>query len=117
MKRRAIADRQGLGHEGHPRYSSGSVSDHTPPPNPSHRAPLPPRAPASDPVAAFYALLPDLEAGAFRLAGLRGFTGMYRLVEVDDVENAVIVARESDGQRLGLGIADFLDAYRQAYNR
>jgi hypothetical protein len=35
---------------------------------------------------------------------------------VDDVDNAVILARERDGQRLGLGIADFLDAYRQGYN-
>lgn len=65
---------------------------------------------------ALAALLPRLEAGAFRLAGLHGFSGTYRLIEVDDVENAVIVARQGDGQRLGLGIADFLEAYRQAYN-
>ena len=70
----------------------------------------------TDLLAALAALLPRLEAGAFRLAGLRGFTGMYRLVEVDEVENTVIVAREGDGQRLGFGIADFLDAYRQGYN-
>lgn len=65
---------------------------------------------------AFAALLPRLEAGAFRLAGLHGFSGMYRLVEVDDADNAVIIARQSDGQRLGLAIADFLEAYRQGYN-
>lgn len=41
---------------------------------------------------------------------------MYRLVEADDVEDAVIIAREGDGQRLGLSIVDFLDAYRQGYN-
>jgi hypothetical protein len=71
---------------------------------------------AGDPLAALAVLLPRLEARAFRLGGLRGFSGTYRLIEVDDVEQAVIVARERDGQRLGLGIADFLDAYRQGYN-
>lgn len=70
----------------------------------------------TDALAAFSALLPRLEAKAFRLAGLHGFSGMYRLVEVDDVENAVIIARVGDGQRLGLSIVDFLDAYRQGYN-
>ena len=69
-----------------------------------------------DPRAAFAALLPRLEARAFRLGGLRSFSGTYRLVEVDDAEGAVIVAREGDGQRLGLGVADFLDAYRQGGN-
>ena len=81
----------------------------------SDQRPLEPADPP-DAQAAFAALLPRLEAGAFRLAGLRGFSGMYRLVEVDDVENAVILARQADGQRVGLGIADFLDAYRQGYN-
>lgn len=72
--------------------------------------------PVTDPLAAFSALLPRLEGRAFRLAGLHGFSGLYRLVEVDDAENAVIIARESDGQRLGLSIVDFLDAYRWGYN-
>lgn len=71
---------------------------------------------AIDVVAAFEALLPRLEGRAFRLGGLHGWSGTYHLVEVDDVDNAVILARERDGQRLGLGIADFLDAYRQGYN-
>ena len=92
------------------------MSDHAPPPDPSRRAGLPTTSGAIDPLAAFYVLLPRLEAGAFRLAGLHGFSGVYRLVEVDDVENAVIIARESDGQRLGLSVADFLQAYRQGYN-
>lgn len=86
------------------------------PPEPSRPATSPTTAPASDTLAAFYAFLPRLEAGAFRLAGLRGFSGLYRLIEVDDGDHAVIIARERDGQRLALSIADFLDAYRQGYN-
>jgi hypothetical protein len=69
-----------------------------------------------DALAAFAVLLPRLEARAFRLGGLHGFSGTYRLVDVDDAEHAVIVARERDGQRLGLGLADFLDAYRLGHN-
>jgi len=84
---------------------------HEPSPEPS-----PPPSPAVDPLAAFARLLPHLEARSFRLGGLRGFSGTYRLIEVDDVEHAVIIARERDGQRLGLAIGDFLDAYRQGYN-
>jgi hypothetical protein len=92
------------------------VSDATVPPGQPRRASASSPDPAMDPLAEFYALLPSLESRAFRLAGLQGFSGLYRLIEVDDVENAVIIARERDGQRLGLGIADFLDAYRQGYN-
>ena len=77
---------------------------------------LPRRIRRGDPLTEFDALLPHLESRAFRLAGLQGFSGLYRLIEVDDAENAVIIARERDGQRLGLGIADFLHAYRQGYN-
>ena len=92
------------------------MSDHTLPPDPPRPAASPTTATASDPLAAFYALLSRLEAGAFRLAGLRDFSGLYRLIEVDDGDHTVIIARERDGQRLGLSIADFLDAYRQGYN-
>jgi hypothetical protein len=70
----------------------------------------------SDELAAFAALLPRLEARAFRLAGLHGFTGTYRLVEVDELDRIVIVAREGDGQRLGVGLGDFFDAYRRGLN-
>ncbi len=70
----------------------------------------------SDLLAAFAALLPRLEGRAFRLAGLHGFSGTYRLVEVDELDHVVIVAREGDGQRLGFGIGDFLDAYRRGSN-
>jgi hypothetical protein len=92
------------------------VSDHAPPPDQSHPAPLPDTVPTADLHAAFEALLPRLHAAAFRLGGLHGFSGMYRLVEVDDVEDAVIIAREGNGQRLGLSILDFVNAYRQGYN-
>ena len=87
------------------------------PPDRSPRGAIPPAPSVVDSLAAFAALLPHLEARAFRLGGLRGFSGTYRLIEVDDVENAVIIARERDGQRLGLTVADFLDAYRRGYNQ
>jgi hypothetical protein len=70
----------------------------------------------SDLPAAFAALLPRLEARVFRLAGLHAFSGTYRLVEVDELDNVVIVARAGDGQRLGFGLGDFLDAYRRGFN-
>jgi hypothetical protein len=92
------------------------VSDTAGSPDQPHRAPPRLPDPATDPLAEFYSLLPRLETRTFRLAGLRGFSGVYRLIEVDDIDDSVIIARERDGQRLGLGIPDFLDAYRQGYN-
>ena len=92
------------------------MSDRRCPPDQAPRGDDPPAPGEGDPLTAFAALLPHLEARPFRLGGLQGFSDIYRLIEVDDAENAVIVVRERDGQRLGLGIADFLDAYRQGYN-
>ena len=92
------------------------MSDPPRPPDQSPDPPGPSVVPAIDVLRDFAALLPHLEARPFRLGGLQGFSGNYRLIDVDDAENAVIVAREGDGQRLGFGIADFLDAYRRGYN-
>lgn len=92
------------------------MNDQVPRPDQPPPAPASPAAPPTDPDAAFAALLPRIESGAFRLGGLRGFSGTYRFIEVDDAENAVIIAREGDGQQLGLAVADFLDAYRQGHN-
>ena len=82
----------------------------------SARVVLPAAPSPIDPLVAFATLFLGLDAQPFRLGGLRGFSGIYRLIEVDDVENAVIIERERDGQRLGLGIADFVDAYRRGHN-